>query len=275
MTSWIADPTFQAFVLGILQGLTEFLPISSSAHLLILPWFLDWEPMGLTFDVMLHAGTLVAVLAYFREDLRKLAVQILRAFRERSITSDDNLWVALAVGTIPALAVGGLFADVIEEKLRQPVVTTVTLSLFGLLLWWAGRRGVANKGFALMTWRDGLLVGVAQSLALVPGVSRSGITITAALLLGFGRVDSARFSFLLAVPVITLATLLKFLQLLMAESSYGVPDAGPLMVGVISSFASGFLCIKYLLQFLQKRTFLIFAIYRVLLSLAIFCYLVI
>jgi undecaprenyl-diphosphatase len=196
------NDSMQAFFLGILQGITEFLPISSSAHLILLPWLVGWEAMGLTFDVVVHGGTLLALVIYFRQQWKEIGKQCLRVLMRRSAPSGSGLLGALVVGTLPAIAVGGLFEGVIETHLRAPGVTVLTLSLFGLLLGWADHQGSQLRSLESIRLRDGLLVGLAQAFALIPGVSRSGVTITATLMLGLNRADAARFSFLLGTPVI-------------------------------------------------------------------------
>ncbi len=259
------DPVLQAVILGILQGLTEFLPISSSAHLLLVPWLFGWEPFGVTFDVMLHGGTLLAVVYFFRQDLKLVALQLLNFVRgQRQAPDEPDLFWPIVLGTLPAALVGAVAHRQIEDYFRHPAFTVVTLSLFGVLLWWIDRRGLQSRTLNALGWRDGVLIGVAQVLAFAPGASRSGVTITAALLLGFSRVDSARFSFLLAVPIIGLATLSKLYELWTEPS----PQAafGPLLVGVVVSFLGGFLCIKYFLRYLQTRSYAPFAAYRLALA---------
>jgi undecaprenyl-diphosphatase len=256
----------QAIILGILQGLTEFLPISSSAHLILLPWILGWQPLGIVFDVVIHGGTLLAVLAYFREDWKFFVQDLFRRIRHlRPFSGEDPVVDAVLWGTLPAVLVALAFKDSIEVYARRPLVTVFTLALFGLLLWWADRKKSGDRECSSVTLRDGILVGLAQSLALVPGVSRSGITITAALLLGFSRRESARFSFLLAGPVILLGAVSGVLSLVSGiETS---PATWQVMVaGVTVSFVVGFLCIKYFLRFLESRTFLPFVIYRLALA---------
>jgi undecaprenyl-diphosphatase len=267
------NDSMQAFFLGILQGITEFLPISSSAHLILLPWLVGWEAMGLTFDVVVHGGTLLALVIYFRQQWKEIGKQCLRVLMRRSAPSGSGLLGALVVGTLPAIAVGGLFEGVIETHLRAPGVTVLTLSLFGLLLGWADHQGSQLRSLESIRLRDGLLVGLAQAFALIPGVSRSGVTITATLMLGLNRADAARFSFLLGTPVIALATISR-LYLLWWSPSHEAGSFLPLLVGVIFSFVSGFLCIKYLLRFLQTRTYLPFVVYRLLLAAFIFALLV-
>ncbi len=272
------SPALQAVILGIIQGLTEFLPISSSAHLLLVPWIFGWHHLGLEFDVALHIGTLLAVLIYFRRDFLQLILDLFRsllrtppAAAEKS--TDARLAWAIVIGTIPAAVIGGLFGDALEEAFRSPVVTVVTLSVFGLFLLLADRYGRRERSVGSVGWRDGLLIGCAQALALIPGVSRSGVTITAALVLALGRRDAARFSFLLAGPIVTLAGLKAVFDLWMK----GGLERGlviPFVVGIIVSFVTGLLCISYFLRFLQKRSFLSFAVYRFLLASVIFYFLV-
>lgn len=275
----LENPAWQAVILGIIQGLTEFLPISSSAHLLLVPWVFGWHHLGLSFDVALHIGTLLAVLIYFRRDFWQLTIDLLRSLGNRPAADPEEgrarrvAW-AIVIGTIPALVVGGLFGDTIEHVFRSPMVTVVTLSVFGLLLLLADRYGRRDREAESVRWSDGLLIGCAQAVALIPGVSRSGVTITAALFLGLARRDSARFSFLLAGPIVLLAGL---------KSVYDLWQAGgleralviPFGVGIIVSFITGFLCISGFLRFLQKKNFVPFAVYRFLLASVIFYLLVV
>jgi len=270
----VDSPVWHAVVLGIIQGLTEFLPISSSAHLLLVPWVFGWDHLGLTFDVALHIGTLLAVLIYFRRDFLQLTLSALRSLARKPVAGTEEepgrqvAW-AIVIGTIPALAVGGLFEGTIEKVFRSPIVTVVTLSVFGLFLLLADRYGAKTRDADSVRWTDGLLIGCAQAVALIPGVSRSGVTITAALLLGLARRDSARFSFLLAGPVVLLAGLKAVFDLWQS----GGPEphlVTPFAVGIIVSFVTGFICISGFLRFLQKKDFVPFAIYRFLLASAIF-----
>ena len=263
------NDSMQALFLGILQGITEFLPISSSAHLILLPRLLGWEALGLTFDVLVHGGTLLALVIYFRQQWKEIGKQFLRFVMNPSVAPQSGLLGALVVGTLPAILVGGLFEGFIEDHLRTPGVTVITLPLFGLLLGWADHQGSQSRGLESIRLRDGLMVGLAQALALIPGVSRSGVTITVILMLGLNRADAARFSFLLGTPVIALATISRLYPLL-GSSSNETGSFLTLLVGVIFSFVSGFLCIKYLLRFLQTRTYLPFVVYRLLLAAFIF-----
>ncbi len=217
--------------------------------------------MGLFFDVGLHLGTLIAILIYFREEWIELLQRLwdrLRHFEWRP-QSDTELLDAILIGTVPAVIVGGLFADRIEHYFRHPAVTVVTLVLFGAILWWGERRGSRSRLLPRITAWDGLIIGTAQVLALVPGVSRSGITIAAALFLGFARSDSAKFSFLLATPIIALAAAKEALDVFVLHIPFEVL---PLLVGIFFSVLSGFFCVKYFLRFLQSRGYLPFVIYR-------------
>ncbi len=266
--------TLQAIVLGIIQGLTEFLPISSSGHLLLVPWVLGWEPMGLTFDVIVHGGTLLAVVIYFRQDWLKMTRQMFtRMTRPEVPDSTNSLAMPLLVGTVPAAAAGIFFEDFIEHQLRSPVITAFALAAFGLLLWSADRRGSQKRSLESLSLRDGLVIGAAQAVALVPGVSRSGVTITAALFLGMSRADSAHFSFLLGTPIVAGATALRLYGLLHAQDME-MSSTVTLLAGVLSSSISGFLCIKYFLSFLRARTYLAFVAYRLLLAACILLLLV-
>ncbi len=267
----IVNDSVQALFLGILQGLTEFLPISSSAHLILIPWILGWEPMGLIFDVVLHGGTMLAVLIYFHKEWKELSQQLTQQWTQAS-RGEATLLGALIVGTIPAGLLGWLAQGLIESYLRVPLVIGTTLCAFGLLLGWSDSTARQTRSLSSITVRDGLLIGLAQALALVPGVSRAGVTISVALMLGFFRGDSARFSFLLGTPLLMGATF-NSLYLLWKSQIYDLSTVLPLLVGVIFSFVSAFLCIRYLLQFLQSHTYRSFVIYRLLLAACIFVWL--
>lgn len=253
------EPTlWQAFVLGTLQGLTEFLPVSSSAHLSLTPWVLGWPPAGLAFDVSLHIGTLLALLWYFRTEWIRLAaggVTLLKARRPVDDASRQALFIIIA--TIPAGLAGLLLEDLAESVFRAPIVTAIALIVMGALLWLVDAKVKAGRPREAMTWRDALLVGLAQCLALVPGVSRSGSTITAGRALGFDRGSAAVFSFLMSLPIISAAALVK------------VPDAirergvsAPLLVGIAAAAVSSWLAIAVLLRFVRTRSYAAFAIYR-------------
>ncbi|MEE8349518.1 MAG: undecaprenyl-diphosphate phosphatase [Acidobacteriota bacterium] len=256
----LEQESWQAALLGLLQGATEFLPISSSAHLLVLPWLLGWEPLGLTFDVLVHGGTLAALIIYFIKEWKDLSRHFLRIFIKPS-TQQSRLLSALIIGTLPAVLVGWLLEGLIVTYLRTPAVVVVTLSGFALILWWADRRGTQVRELSDVGVWDGVLVGMAQALALIPGVSRSGATISAALLLGISRADAARLSFLLGTPILTAATLRSLYELWQAGSGAEHPIL-PMVIGVIFSFSSGYLCIRFFLRFLQTRTYRPFVWYR-------------
>lgn len=256
---------FQAFVLGVVQGLAEFLPISSSAHLALAPWALGWQDPGLAFDVALHLGTLLTVLWYFRKDWGALLVSAWQIMQSRRVTTPEQ-WrvIFLIIGTIPGAIAGLLLEDAAETTFRTPALMATTLMLMGVLLWAADRFLPQSRSIGEMTWRDALLVGVAQACALVPGFSRSGTTITGARLLKLDRTSAAVFSFLLSMPITAAAAVLK------------VPDAmaegisPPLVVGVVSAAVSSWLAISVLLKYVSRRSYGIFAVYRLLVGAAIF-----
>jgi undecaprenyl-diphosphatase len=258
---------YQAILLAILQGLTEFLPISSSAHLVIPSLVLGWPDQGLAFDVAVHVGTLAAVLMYYRADLAAMARAWFASLAGAPASDDSRLVWYLALATIPAVLVGFAASDYIESDLRTlPVIATTTL-LFGLLLGLADRRAVPHGGGAKLKLGTALLVGVAQALAPIPGVSRSGITITAALLLGMDRQSAARFSFLLSIPVIAGAGTLKAWDLVAAGDSVDwlVLAAGALVSGVVA-----YLCIALFLRLLDRVGLMPFVYYRVALAILLY-----
>jgi undecaprenyl-diphosphatase len=256
----------EALLLGIVQGLTEFLPISSSGHLIIVPWLQDYTFLtdhphfNKTFDVALHAGTLLAAIAYFRREVRTLIASFVAAARRRSVeTPDQRLAVAIAVGTVPAVIAGGLFADLFEEHLGEPWMIGIQLIVFGALLLWADNLP-QRKSLRDSTVRDGWYIGLAQVLALAPGTSRSGITITAARYLGLDRDSAARFSFLLLIPIVAGATLFKAASAVHEGLPSGV--AGPMVVGTIAAAVSGYLAIAFLLRLLRTSSYRPFVYYR-------------
>jgi undecaprenyl-diphosphatase len=264
-------PNWQALLLGLAQGATELLPISSSAHLILVPWLGDWEYLksddafNQTFDVSLHLGTLVAVGAYFWGDLTALVTAWLRTLRRRAIvtTEERTAWVVVAA-TIPAGLIGWVFEDVIADRLGEPWQIACLLAAFGLLLGWADRRG-ASRSLGDLTVRQGVTVGLAQSLALMPGVSRSGITITIGRLLGLDRDSAARFSFLLLLPITFAAVLFKGLtDVVLADLPDGM--AGPFAVGVLAALGSGLLAIIGLLGYVRRRSYDAFVVYRLLVA---------
>ena len=252
----------QIVILALVQGLTEFLPISSSAHLILVPILTDWPDQGLAFDVAVHAGTLTAVVAYFRRELARMLVEWLASFRG-GLTPDARLAWAVRVGTIPVGLAGLLFKDVIETQFRSPMVIAAATIVFGVLLWVADISGRRNRDEYALSLLDVLVIGLAQALALIPGTSRSGITITAGLMLGLKREAAARFSFLLSIPVIFLAGSLETLEYL---SEASIQDATPLLTGALISAISAYACIHYFLKLLERIGMLPFVAYRLLLG---------
>jgi undecaprenyl-diphosphatase len=255
----------QAIVLGLTQGVTEFAPISSSGHLILVPWLFDWsildDPnLNKTFDVALHVGTLVGALAYFRREVWRYLVALVQSVRARSITTtDQRLAWALVIGTIPGAVAGAVFEDLIQEHLGQPWLIAVVLALFGVVLYLVDLRAPQDRSVDDLTVRRGGVLGLAQALALQPGVSRSGVTMTAGRLMGLDRESAARFSFLLAMPIIAGAGLYKGLDLVQTGfQGY----ASEFFWGFVSSALSGFLVIWGLLSYLRSHDFRIFMIYR-------------
>jgi undecaprenyl-diphosphatase len=258
---------YQAVMLALLQGLTEFLPISSSAHLVIPSLLLDWPDQGLAFDVAVHVGTLSAVLLYYRDDLMRMADAWFRSLAGGGATQDSRLVWYLGLATVPAGVVGLAAGDFIEGNLRTlPVIATTTL-VFGILLGMADRAAPGEKAGNPLTLSIALLIGLAQAMAPVPGVSRSGVTITAALLLGMNRQASARFSFLLSIPIIASAGALKVWEL---SSSGLAVDWWTLGLGAAVSGITAYLCIAVFLRLLDRVGLMPFVYYRVVLAAVLF-----
>ncbi len=255
----------QAVVYGIVQGLGEFLPISSSAHLILLPWVLGWKDPGLTFDVALHLGTLVALVAYFWRDLLRLARALAASVIERKVGDDPERRLAwgIALASVPGAVAGLLLEEYAESALRAPALIAGTLIGMALLLHAADRFCPRRKRLGELTLGDTFLIGVAQALALVPGVSRSGATISAARALGATRDAAARFSFLLSAPIVVGAGLLKTREMIV-----GRLDA-TFLAGVLTSAVVGYLAIRYLLVYVRTRDYAVFVYYRVALGLAV------
>lgn len=257
--------TFQAIVLGLIQGLTEFLPISSSAHLSLAPYLFGWQDPGLAFDVALHFGSLLAVLWFFKQEwvmLARAAWEIATTRRTETVEQKRVLFIMLA--TIPG-AIGGL---VLEEKaetiFRAPALTAIALIVMGIILWAADRFSSQERPMEKMRWLDAVLIGTAQVVALVPGVSRSGSTITTGRILGFNRQSAAIFSFLMSMPITAAALVLKVPDVL-REGGLGVQ----VLVGVIAAGISSWLAISVLLRYVSRRSYGVFALYRVLLGAAV------
>jgi undecaprenyl-diphosphatase len=253
------DP-IQAIILAIVQGLSEFLPISSSGHLILVPHFAGWPDQGLAFDVAVHVGTLFAVIAYFRMQLLAMARAWFGSIAGRGQSPDGRLAWCVLLGTIPVGLAGLLFAGWIEANLRNPLFVAATLSVFGLLMWLADRFGREQRDEYTIGWRDALLIGGVQALSLMPGTSRSGVTMTLGRSLGLNRDAAARFSFLLAVPGIGMAGGYELLQLLQ-DPANGVD--WPIMgLGVVVSAVTGYLCIHWLLRVIGRIGLAPFALYR-------------
>lgn len=256
--SWL-----QIIVLAIVQGLTEFLPISSSGHLILVPNVAGWADQGLVFDVAVHFGSLAAVVIFFRQDLAGLVRGSAGLLRGKADTPQSKMALGIGLGTIPAAIAGLLFAGWIEDNLRDPRVVVFTLSLYGVLLFLADRFGRKIRKISEMTVKDAVLIGLAQALALIPGTSRSGITITTGLALGFGRQDAARFSFLLSVPVILLATGYEVLLISLSDQAVAW---GQLAVAASISAIVAYLSIDFFMRFVSKIGLAPFAIYRLVLA---------
>jgi undecaprenyl-diphosphatase len=265
---------WQALALGVVQGATELLPISSSGHLILLPWMADWtylqqhEAFNKTFDVALHLGTLIAVVAYFWWDIGRYIVAWVESLRRRRIeTADERIAWAVAAATIPAALAGALGESFIEKKLGEPWQIAIFLAVFGVLLWVVDRQP-QERSMDHIGVKNGFLIGCAQVLALMPGVSRSGITITAGRLWKLDRDAAARMSFLLLVPVVLGAVLYKGLKDVVLNP---LPpgSGGPFLVGTLAALAVGLAAIQVLLDYVRRHNYTIFAVYRVVLALII------
>ena len=250
-------------LLAVLQGLTEFLPISSSAHLILVPNFIHTADQSLAFDISVHVGTLAAVVGYFRHEVGRLLADWVRSCRQRAPVGESRLAWILLLASVPVGLAGLLLHDLVETVLRSPQVIAATTIGFGLLLWWADVAGPRRRDEHTVGWRDGLLIGLAQALALVPGTSRSGITITAGLFLGLTRQAAARFSFLLSIPAILMAGGYQTLKLLQAGDGVDWPT---LALGALFSAVTAYLCIALFLKWLDRIGMLPFVIYRLLLG---------
>lgn len=268
---------FQSIVLGIVQGAGEFLPISSTAHLVLVPYFTGWEDPGLAFDVALHFGTLIALITFFFWDFAaiiylasaqslKLKVKSkklqLKAESFKNIYGSKLLWLII-LGTIPGMILGLIFEDKAETVFRNPLLIAFTLSFVGLVLFLADKYLRHRKNINQMDWKDSIIIGISQAIAIIPGVSRSGATITAGLFRGLNRTDAARFSFLLSAPIILGATIFKISELWRSGIDLNIA------LGIIFSALSGYLAIKYLLKFVEKYSYAVFFWYRLGLALLI------
>ena len=258
---------FQVTILAVLQGATEFLPVSSSGHLILPSLLFAWHDQGLTFDVAVHVGTLFAVLIYFRDELQRLVFALILSVFQRKNSEDSKLAWMLLAATIPAGLSGLLLASQVEQYSRSLILIGVTSIGFGLLLFVSDRFGSKQRTLADMNWKTALLIGFSQVLALIPGTSRSGVTMTAALFCNLDRAATARFSFLLAIPIITASGLLRGIQLLQADTES--VEWLVLLYAIFISAVVAYLCIRYFLQLIERFGFLPFVIYRVLLGIAL------
>lgn len=261
------DLSIQALVMGLVQGLTEFLPVSSSGHLILVPWLFGWnDPFidSVAFTVVLHMGTLLALLAYFWRDWLTLVPAGLAAIRDRSFKGDGDRRMAwlIAVATIPAILVGPLFDSTVESLVRKPAEVAVMLCVGAAILWLADRWGSKLLEMGSLTFRGAFGIGVAQALALVPGISRSGISISAGLFLGLKREAAARFSFLMATPAVAGAGVWEARKLLTHEAGPN-PDTHLIAIGFVAAAVSGVLAVRFMLEFLKRQPVTAFVVYRV------------
>ena len=268
------DLSIQALIMGLVQGLTEFIPVSSSGHLILVPWAMGWkDPFinSLAFDVMLHMGTLLALILYFWRDWLTLIPAGLASIRDRSLSDDPDRKMAwlIVVATIPAVLVGPLLTDTIESWVREPARVAAMLCVGAAILWLADRWGSKVREMEEMTFGGALGIGIAQVVALVPGISRSGISIAAGLFEGLNREAAARFSFLMATPVVAGAGLWEARKLLTGEAGVN-PETRLVVIGFVAAATSGVLAIHFMLEFLRRRPVTLFVVYRVLAAIAVF-----
>jgi undecaprenyl-diphosphatase len=261
-------PLFQAVILALVQAFTEFLPVSSTAHLVLFPWLLHWQDPGLAFDVALHAGTLLAVVLYFFKDwitliLCGVGLKYPAAAPAEEVAQHRRLFWYMVVGTIPAAVLGKLFHHQIEDELRRPMIIGVSLVVVALVMWWADSRANLSRKLADSKMGDALSIGAAQAVALWPGVSRSGITIIAGLFRNFTREAATRFSFLLSAPVIAGAVLTELPKLIKLHKAGGLDlPLSTLAISIVVSGVAGYFVIAFFLRYLQTRTLKVFIVYR-------------
>lgn len=268
------DLSIQALIMGLVQGLTEFLPVSSSGHLVLVPWLFGWtDPFinSVAFTVVLHMGTLVALLAFFWRDWVTLIPAGLAAIRDRSLKGDPNRKMAflLVVATIPAVLVGPIFESKLEDLVREPARIALMLCVGAAILWLADRWGSKQRDETSLTFRESLGIGVAQVIALVPGISRSGISISAGLFLGLNREAAARFSFLMATPVIGGAGIWEARKFLTNEAGPS-PEMNVIVIGFVAALIAGFLAVRFMLEFLKRQPLTGFVVYRVVAAIVVF-----
>lgn len=262
---------FEAFFLALIQGLTEFLPVSSSAHLILPSEILGFPDQGLAFDVAVHVGTLFAVMGYFRQQVWQLLTAFLTSVFKNQHSKESHLAWMIVLATIPAGIIGLLLKDFVELYLRSTWVIAITCVVFGLLLWWVDTKAKQTVNEGATTVRSALLIGLAQAMAIIPGTSRSGATMTMALYLGYTREAAARFSFLMSIPIILLAGGLLGMELVQSDAPV---DWRALAIGIVVSFISAYLCIHWFLKLLVKVGMLPFVIYRILLGIVLASYLI-
>ncbi len=253
----------QAVILAVLQGITEFLPISSSAHLILPSQVLGWSDQGLAFDTSVHMGSLIAVLWYFRQDIVMLTGAVFTTIRSGKVTRESRFAANLLLASLPIIPIGFIFRFEIEQYLRSVEVIIVTTIVFAILLLMSDRMGRREKGDLDLNWRQALMIGISQCLALIPGTSRSGITMTTALFAGFTREASSRISFLMSIPTIAGAATLKIIDLLNAGTRI---DWTLLAIGTLTSMISAYICIMLFLNIITRMGFLPFVIYRFILG---------
>jgi undecaprenyl-diphosphatase len=268
------DLSIQAAVLGLVQGLTEFIPISSSGHLILLPWLFKWnDPFidSLAFSVMLHMGTLVALLVYFWRDWLVLVPAGLASIRDRRIGDDPDrrLGWLIVVATIPALIVAPLLNDTIESHIREAATVAILLCVGAAIMWLADRWGTRQREMESLSYAGAFGIGVAQVLALVPGISRSGVSISGGLFLGLNREAAARFSFLMATPVVAGAGLWEARKLVTGEAGV-TPEWNLVLIGFVAAALSGLVAIRFMLAFLRRQPLTAFIVYRVLAAILVF-----
>jgi undecaprenyl-diphosphatase len=268
------DLSIQALIMGLVQGLTEFIPVSSSGHLILVPWAMGWkDPFinSLAFSVMLHMGTLVALILYFWRDWLTLIPAGLASIRDQSLRDEPDRKMAwlLVVATIPAVLVGPLLTDTIESWVREPARVAAMLCVGAAILWLADRWGSKVRDMDSMTFGGALVIGVAQVLALVPGISRSGVSIAAGLFEGLTREAAARFSFLMATPVVAGAGLWEARKLLTGEAGVQ-PETRLILIGFLAAATSGVFAIHFMLEFLKRQSVTVFVVYRVIAASVVF-----
>ena len=258
--------TLEAIVLGIVQGLTEFLPISSTGHILYVPALAGWPDPGAAFSAVIQLGTMAAVLVYFRNDLWRMAVAFVKSFAGdhalwRSSDTDGRLGWYIVLGTIPIAIVGIVFADQIENNVRTLSLVAIVMILFSFVLMAADLKGAQNRDVNELTLKDGIIIGLFQALALIPGVSRSGSTISGGLFLGLDRESATRYSFLLSVPAVVLSGVFELRKI--GDSSGASVGIAPTVIATLLAFITGYLAIAFLLRFVRTHNFSVFVIYRV------------